>query len=49
VSISPASKARRVYDEEARNIEDIQTLVTEIEMLKFVLFLACRETKENKM
>jgi uncharacterized protein YqiB (DUF1249 family) len=28
--------------EEAMHIEDVERLVTEIEMLKFVLFLVCR-------
>jgi hypothetical protein len=34
--------------EKATHIEDIQDLVTEIEMLKFVLFLVCRNEGKDK-
>jgi hypothetical protein len=35
-------KIKRRQKEEAKHIEDTERLVTEIEMLKVVLFLACR-------
>ena len=35
-------KAKRRQKEEAMHIEDTQRLVTEIEMLKVVLYLVCR-------
>jgi methyl coenzyme M reductase beta subunit len=35
-------KLKEKQNEEATHIEDTQRLVTEIEMLKFVLFLVCR-------
>jgi|SRR5215204_1602811 len=41
-------KAKQREWEEARHIEDIQRLVTEIEMLKFVLFLVCRNEREKE-
>jgi hypothetical protein len=34
--------------EEAMHIEDTERLVTEIEMLKVVLFLVCRENRRRK-
>jgi hypothetical protein len=46
-------KAKKIQKEEAMHIEDTQRLVTEIEMLKVVLFLVCRniggrlDKKEN--
>jgi hypothetical protein len=47
-----ADKLRRLLEikqkqkEEAMHIEDIQRLVTEIEMLKVVLYLVCRNTSK---
>jgi hypothetical protein len=49
-----ADKLRRLLEvkqrqkEEADHIEDTQKLVTEIEMLKFVLFLVCRNTRRKE-
>jgi hypothetical protein len=34
--------------EESTRIEDIHNLITEIEMLKFVLFLVCRNIKKEE-
>ena len=36
-------KVKQRQKEEAMHIEDTQRLVTEIEMLKVVLFLVCRK------
>jgi hypothetical protein len=42
-------KGKQRHYEKARRAEEIQPLVTEIEMLRFVLFLICRnESKEKK-
>jgi hypothetical protein len=38
----------RQKEEEADHIEDTQRLVTEIEMLKVVLFLVCRNRGKEK-
>jgi hypothetical protein len=35
-------------EEEAMHIEDTQRLVTEIEMLKVVLYLVCRNRRERE-
>jgi hypothetical protein len=49
-----ADKLRRLLErkrrqkEEADHIEDTQRLVTEIEMLKVVLFLVCRNGRKKK-
>ncbi len=49
-----ADKLRRLLEvkarqkEEADHIEDTQRLVTEIEMLKVVLSLVCRENRRRK-
>ena len=39
---------QRQKEEEADHIEDTQRLVTEIEMLKVVLFLICRNERNDK-
>ena len=39
---------QRQKEEEADHIEDTQRLVTEIEMLKVVLFLICRNERTDK-
>jgi hypothetical protein len=40
----------RNEEEKAMHIEDAERLITEIEMLKFVLFLVCRnERKEERV
>jgi hypothetical protein len=39
---------RRQKKEEADHIEDTQRLVTEIEMLKVVLFLVCRNRAKEQ-
>jgi hypothetical protein len=39
-------KVKRRQKEEATQIEDTQRLVTEIEMLKAVLYLVCRNRRE---
>jgi hypothetical protein len=41
-------KAKERQNEKARHIEDTQRLVTEIEMLKFVLFLVNRKTHSSR-
>jgi hypothetical protein len=41
-------KAKQIEWEEARHIEDIQRLVTEIEMLKFVLCVVLNYNNNNK-
>jgi hypothetical protein len=38
----------RENDDKARQIEDTERLVTEIEMLKVVLYLAVREGRRQK-
>ena len=38
-------KAKRKQKEEAMHMEDTQRLVTEIEMLKVVLYLVCRKDR----
>jgi hypothetical protein len=38
----------RQKEEEAMHIEDTQRLVTEIEMLKVVLYLVCRNRRRRK-
>ena len=38
-------KVKQRQNEEAMHIEDTQRLVTEIEMLKVVLFLVCRNIR----
>jgi hypothetical protein len=38
-------KAKQRQKEEAMHIEDTQSLVTEIEMLKVILFLVCRNIR----
>jgi hypothetical protein len=49
-----ADKLRKLLErkqrqkEEADHIEDTQRLVTEIEMLKVVMFLVCRENRRRK-
>ena len=40
-------KSKRRQKEEAMDIEDTDRLVTEIEMLKVVLFLVCRNISES--
>ncbi|MFL6372717.1 MAG: hypothetical protein ACJ70P_06250 [Nitrososphaera sp.] len=40
-------KTKRREYEKSRNIDDILTLITAIEMLQFILFLVCRN--ENKV
>ena len=40
-------KAKQRQKEEAMHIEDTQRLVTEIEMLKVVLFLVCRNRRKE--
>ncbi|MDQ3967667.1 MAG: hypothetical protein M3275_04630 [Thermoproteota archaeon] len=39
---------QRQKEEEADHIEDTQKLVTEIEMLKVVLSLVCRENRRRR-
>ena len=39
---------KRRQKEEADHIEDTQRLVTEIEMLKFVVYLVCRNRGKEK-
>jgi hypothetical protein len=41
-------KSMQRQKEEADHIEDTQRLVTEIEMLKVVLFLVCRNTRRKE-
>jgi hypothetical protein len=41
-------RKQRQKEEEADHIEDTQRLVTEIEMLKVVLSLVCRENRRRK-
>jgi hypothetical protein len=41
-------KKRRQKEEEADHIEDTQRLVTEIEMLKVVLFFVCRNRRKEQ-
>jgi demethoxyubiquinone hydroxylase (CLK1/Coq7/Cat5 family) len=40
-------KVKQRQKEEAIHIEDTQRLVTEIEMLKVVLYLVCRKSSKN--
>jgi methyl coenzyme M reductase beta subunit len=40
-------KAKERQNEKARHVEDTQRLVTEIEMLKFVLFLVSRNNRRT--
>jgi hypothetical protein len=40
-------KTKRRQKEEATELEDAESLVTEIEMLKVVLFLVCRKIREE--
>ena len=41
-------KTKRRQKEEATELEDAESLVTEIEMLKVVLFLVCRKIREEE-
>jgi hypothetical protein len=41
-------KVKKRQKEEAMHIEDTQRLVTEIEMLKVVLYLVCRNRSERE-
>jgi len=41
-------KVKERQNEESRHIEDTQRLVTEIEMLKVVLILVCRNNRRSK-
>ncbi|MFL6337597.1 MAG: hypothetical protein ACJ718_00540 [Nitrososphaeraceae archaeon] len=41
-------KTKRREYEKSRNIDDILTLITAIEMLQFILFLVCRNEKKVK-